>query len=164
MALRDMFLKIDGAKQGPIKGESADARHGGEIDVVSWSWGMDSSSDAFGQATARTSFDQLRIVKRVDSATTALMSALRNNELEKKAVLTVRKVDGEQALDYFIITIEKARLTHHRVGGGEGAESYALTEELALSFQKVSVEYVPQGKTGGGRGTMTFETEINVKD
>jgi type VI secretion system secreted protein Hcp len=100
----------------------------------------------------------------VDSATTALMSALRNNELVKKAVLTVRKVDGEEALDYFIITIEKARLTHHRVVGGEDAESYVLTEELSLSFQKVSVEYVPQGKTGGGRGTMTFETEINVKD
>ena len=54
----------------------------------------------------------------MDSATTALMSALRNNELVKKAVLTVRKVDGEEALDYFIITIEKARLTHHRVVGG----------------------------------------------
>ena len=39
MALRDMFLKIDGTKQGPIKGESVDARHAGEIDVISWSWG-----------------------------------------------------------------------------------------------------------------------------
>ena len=163
MALRDMFLKIDGAKQGPIKGETADQRHAGEIDVVSWSWGMDSPSDAFGNAVARTAFDQLHIVKRVDSATTALMSALRNNELIKKAVLTVRKAGGADALAYFTITGEKGRLTHHRVGGGDGAESSVLTEELALSFQKVSVEYVPQGKTGGGRGTMTFETEINLK-
>ncbi|WP_153163319.1 type VI secretion system tube protein Hcp [Zoogloea sp. 1C4] len=163
MALRDMFLKIDGAKQGPIKGETADPRHAGEIDVVSWSWGMDSPSDAFGNAVARTAFDQLHIVKQVDSATTALMSALRNNELIKKAVLTVRKAGGADALEYFTITIEKGRLTHHRVGGGEGGNSSVLTEELALSFQKVSVEYVPQGKTGGGRGTMTFETEINLK-
>ena len=50
MALRDMFLKIDGTKQGPIKGESVDTRHAGEIDVVSWSWGMSSPSDAFGNA------------------------------------------------------------------------------------------------------------------
>lgn len=162
MALRDMFLKIDGAKQGPIKGEASDARHPGEIDVMSWSWGMDSPSDAFGNATARTSFDQLRIVKHVDSATTALMSALRNNELVKKAVLTVRKASGAEALEYFRITIEKARLIHHHVRGGEGAKESELTEELAFSFQKVTVEYVPQGKTGSGRGTLTFETEINT--
>lgn len=162
MALRDMFLKIDGAKQGPIKGETADQRHAGEIDVVSWSWGMDSPSDAFGNAVARTAFDQLHIVKRVDSATTALMSALRNNELVKKAVLTVRKAGGPDALDYFMITIEKARLTHHQVSGGAGADSSVLSEEFAFSFQKVKVEYVPQGKTGGGRGTLTFETEINT--
>ena len=162
MALRDMFLKIEGAKQGPIKGESSDAHHAGEIDVISWSWGMDSPSDAFGHAKARTSFDQLRIVKRVDSATTALMGALRNNELVKKAVLTVRKAGGPEALEYFTITVEKGRLTHHRVTGGEGAESSVLTEEFALGFQKVSVEYVPQSKTGGGRGTTSFETEINT--
>lgn len=161
MALRDMFLKIDGAKQGPIKGETADPRHVGEIDVVSWSWGMDSPADAFGNAIARTSFEQLRVVKRVDSASTALMSALRNNELIKKAVLSVRKAGD--ALEYFRITIEKARLTHHRICGGEDEDSAAVREELAMSFQKVTVEYVPQGKSGSGHGTMTFEAEINLK-
>ncbi len=35
MALFDAFLKIDG-----IKGESADAKHKGEIDVMSFSWGL----------------------------------------------------------------------------------------------------------------------------
>ena len=33
MAL-DYFLKLDG-----IPGESVDAKHKGEIDVLSWSWG-----------------------------------------------------------------------------------------------------------------------------
>jgi len=31
----DMFLKLD-----PIKGESADQKHKNEIDVLSWSWGL----------------------------------------------------------------------------------------------------------------------------
>ena len=34
----DMFLKI-----GDIKGESADDKHAGEIDVLAWSWGMSQS-------------------------------------------------------------------------------------------------------------------------
>ena len=34
MAAFDYFLKLDG-----IPGESTDAKHKGEIDVLSWSWG-----------------------------------------------------------------------------------------------------------------------------
>lgn len=160
MAQRDMFLHIEGSRQGLVRGESMDKSHIGDIDVMSWSWGMDSPGDAFGQPTGRTNMDLLRLTKRVDCATTALMSALRNNEVIRKAVLTVRKA-GDQALTYFTITVENARLVHHRVIGGEGSDSSILTEELALSFQKVMVEYVPQVKTGGGRGTNTFETTIN---
>ena len=36
----DMFLMVKGAKHGLIKGESQDDKHKGEIDVLSWSWGM----------------------------------------------------------------------------------------------------------------------------
>ncbi|MCM8612045.1 type VI secretion system tube protein Hcp [Accumulibacter sp.] len=161
MALRDMFLKIDGAKQGPIRGEASDPKHVGEIEVMSWSWGMQSPGDPFAAATARTSFDVLRITKRVDSATTALMSALRFNEMVKKAVLTVRKSAGPEALEYLTITLERARIVQHQVSGGQGSDSAELSEDFALSFQKVMVEYVPQGRTGSGRGTTTFQTEIN---
>lgn len=161
MALRDMFLKIDGAKQGPIRGESSDPKHLGEIEVMSWSWGMQAPGDPFAAATARTSFDLLHVTKRVDSATTALMSALRFNEMVKKVVLTVRKSGGVEALEYLTITLERARVVQHQVGGGQGSDSAELSESFALSFQKVMVEYAPQGRTGSGRGTTTFQTEIN---
>lgn len=160
MAQRDMFLRIEGSRQGLVRGESLDKSHLGEIDVMSWSWGMDSPGDAFGLPTGRTNMELLRVSKRVDSATTALMSALRNNEVIRKAVLTVRKA-GDEALAYLTITVENVRLVHQRVMGGEGADSSILSEEIALSFQKVTVEYVPQVRTGGGRGTHTFETTIN---
>ncbi len=162
MAQRDMFLRVEGNRQGLIHGESQDKSHRGEIDVMSWSWGMDSPGDAFGQPTGRTNMDLLRVAKRVDSASTALMSALRSNEVIRKAVLSVRKA-GDDALTYFTITLENARLVRQHVTGGEGADSSVLSEEIALSFQKVMVEYVLQGRTGGGRGTSTFETVINEK-
>lgn len=161
MAQRDMFLKIDGIKQGPIKGEANDLKHRDEIDVISWSWGMNNPGDAFTQVNSRTSFDQLRIVKLINRSTPALMSALRHNEMIKQAVLSVRKAGGANPLDYFLITIEKARVTNHQVSGGEGSDSSILSEEICFSFQKVRVEYVLQGKIGGGSGTSTFETAIN---
>ena len=160
MAQRDIFLRIESSRQGMLRGESHDQLHQGEIDVMSWSWGMDSPGDAFGLPTGRTNVELLRMTKRIDSASTALMSALRANELIRKAVLTVRKAGGEP-LAYFTLTLENARLVQQRLWGGEGEDSTILTEELALSFQKVRVEYLPQRRTGGGVGVHTFETVLN---
>lgn len=160
MAQRDMFLRIEGSRQGLIRGESQDRAHVGEIDVMSWSWGMGSPGDAFGQPTGRTNMELLRVGKRVDTATTALMSALRSNEPIRKVVLTVRKA-GDEALTYLTVTLESARLVRQHVVGGEGQDSAILAEEIELSFHKVTVEYVPQLRNGGGRGTNTFETVIN---
>jgi len=160
MAQRDMFLRIEGARQGLIRGESQDSFHRGEIDVMSWSWGMDSPGDAFIQPTGRTNMELLRVAKQVDSATTALMAALRSNELIRRVVLTVRKA-GDEALAYLTITLEHARVVRQHVMGGEGADSSVLSEEIALSFQKVRVEYVPQASSGAGHGTNTFEAVVN---
>ena len=38
MAAVDYFLKIDG-----VDGESTDDKHKGEIDILSWSWGVQQS-------------------------------------------------------------------------------------------------------------------------
>lgn len=156
-----MFLKIEGARQGPIRGESVDTLHSNEIEVVGWSWGMDSDGDWYQNKNSkdggRTTIHELVITKRVDSASTALMSALRNNEPIKKAVLTVCKASGATALEYFTITIERARVTSHRI---MGAGSPELNEDVRFAFQKVMVEYRAQGISGSSRGTNTFETEI----
>ncbi|MFM2059125.1 MAG: hypothetical protein RLY71_3510 [Pseudomonadota bacterium] len=159
MAQGDMFLRVEGSKQGLIKGESSDSVHGGEIDLLSWSWGLDGNASSFGQTTARTTLQELVIHKRVDSASTALMSALRNNEIIKKAVLVARKAGGSAPLEYFKLTMEKARITSVRVHGEDGSPE--LKEEVRIAFWKVQVEYRPQDGSGGGRGTHTFDAEVS---
>ena len=156
MARGDMFLKIETAKQGAIKGESQDGAHKNEIDVVSWSWGMQAhtSLGAAGNAPKAT-VSELDILKRVDSASTALMSALRNNDLVKKAILIVRK-SGASPLEYVKITVQDGRITALNV---ESAET-ELRERLTLSFKRINVEYIPQGEDGRARGSMSFETDI----
>lgn len=153
----DIFLRVETAKQGAIKGESRDDKHKDEIDVHGWSWGMEAKSALGGAgATAKASINQLNVVKAADSASTALMSAMRNNDLIKKAVLTVRKA-GKIQHEYFRITIENGRITSLDI---RTADAGGLTESLGLSFQKIKVEYVPQGEDGQPRGGMVFETEI----
>jgi type VI secretion system secreted protein Hcp len=159
MSLSDMFLKIEGTRQGPIKGESSTPSHLDEIDVIGWNWGMDVSAASFGASSARTTLQELVVRKRVDRATTALMSALRANEPLKKVILTVRKAGGEAPVDYLKITIEKARVMSHTIGSASDAHP-EVVEELRIAFFKVNVEYRPQTGTGGGGGATTFETEI----
>jgi len=158
--LGDMFLMVKGAKHGLIKGESQDTQHKGEIDILSFSWGMQAKSNvATGVATGRASVHDLKIVKKVDSASTALMLALRTNEPIQKAVLTVRKA-GKDQLEYLKITIEQGRVTALDIdkidARGALTDSPELFERVSFSFNKIEVEYVPQGSDGLPQGGMTF--------
>jgi type VI secretion system secreted protein Hcp len=160
MALDDMFLKIEGARLGPIKGDSRDGAHKDEIDVLSWSWGMRAQTEMAGAGRAgKAALNELKVYKRVDSASTGLMSAMRNNDVIKQAVLTVRKAGGSP-VEYLKITIQKGRITYLDIQTDVKSEDPGLVEQLSLSFQKIAVEYVPQGADGQKRGGMTFETEI----
>jgi len=152
----DMFLMVKGAKHGLIKGESQDDQHKGEIEVVSWSWGMVAkASIGGGTATGKATINDLRIVKRVDSASTALMGALRTNEPIQKAVLTLRKA-GKSQLEYLKITIEQGRVVSLIIDTVETASTPDIVERVSFSFNKIEVEYVPQGKDGLPQGGMTF--------
>ena len=155
-AAGDMFLMVKGAKHGLIKGESQDTQHKGEIDVLSWSWGMQAKpSLGGGGATGKASINELKILKKVDSASTALMLALRNNESIQKAVLTLRKA-GKSQLEFLKITIENGRVTNLTIEGGDTGGSANLFERVSFAFNKIEVEYTPQGKDGLPQGAMTF--------
>jgi type VI secretion system secreted protein Hcp len=152
----DMFLFVKGAKGGVIKGEASDKTHDGEIIVLSWSWGMHvATSLVGGGAKGRASVHELKVVKHIDSASTALMSALRQNENIVKAVLTLRKA-GKTPLEYLKITIEQGRVTSLTIEAGDKSGSPELFENVSFWFNKISVEYTPQGPDGQPRGGTTF--------
>jgi type VI secretion system secreted protein Hcp len=158
--LGDIFLSVKGASSGPIKGESQDSAHAKEIDVVSWSWGMQARpSLGGGGATGRAVVNELKIVKRVDSASTALMAALRNNEMITKAVLTQRKA-GKTPLEFLKVTIEQGRVTGLTIDAGDLSGGPDLFEHLTFAFNKITVEYVPQGADGQALGSMLYTDEF----
>ncbi|MDB5887685.1 MAG: hypothetical protein JWM03_557 [Rhodocyclales bacterium] len=165
MAAGDMFMKIDGARTGPIKGDSTDSAHPDEIQVLSWSWGMRGNASASVTAGSKAagsnqvSVSELTFTKDVDSATTALMVALRANEAIKKAVLTVRKAGGADPVEYLKIVMEKAQI--RSVDLAMAADGETIIETVAIGFQKISVQYQGQESRGGSRGASLFETDIS---
>jgi type VI secretion system secreted protein Hcp len=155
----DMFLKLKGAKHGDIQGEAQDDKHKNEIEVLSWSWGMEGKSSlGGGGAAGKAAMRHLTIVKKVDKASTALMSALRTNEVIKEGILTLRKT-GTSKIEYLKITVQDGRVMAFDIDGGNEFGNASLVERVTFSFNKIAVEYTPQGNDGMPQGATTFEDE-----
>jgi type VI secretion system secreted protein Hcp len=85
----DIFAKI-----GDIKGESLDAKHKDEIEVLSFSWGVAHSGSAgsgSGSGAGKATFQDLSIVHGIDKATPELLKACATGLHIKDATITHRK-------------------------------------------------------------------------
>ncbi|MFT6675189.1 MAG: type VI secretion system secreted protein Hcp [Sulfitobacter sp.] len=149
----DMFLDIT----GEIEGESQDAKHKDEIDILAWSWGM-SQSGSFhvggGGGSGKANFQDISVTKWVDKSSAILMVYCANGDHFSDAKLTVRKA-GKKPLEYIIISMKDVLITSVSTGGSGGEDK--LTENVSLNFRSCKVEYVPQKKDGSGGPAKTFE-------
>jgi type VI secretion system secreted protein Hcp len=156
----DMFLKAVGQKSGEILGEANDAKYLNQIEISDWNWGMSSPTAITGQAMGRVKLQELRVVKAADRASTALANVMRTNELLKTVKLTVRKAGGTVALPYFVVTLEDARVVEYTVQStisDSGAPT--LVEHLSFTFRALTIDYTPQGTTGGQQGASSVTVE-----
>ncbi|SEL35985.1 type VI secretion system secreted protein Hcp [Roseateles sp. YR242] len=153
----DMYLDLTLKRAGKVKGETVAAGHQNDIAVTGFNWGVGAAGDAVaGQSTGRRSYRQLTITKGLDSASTALMSAVATNDEVRSAKLSVRKAGGEQQ-DFFSITLEKARVATYDIDVDHDGNP---VERITLSFQKVAVEYRTQSATGQLGGSCTFTDDL----
>ncbi|MEO1082183.1 MAG: type VI secretion system tube protein Hcp [Pseudomonadota bacterium] len=151
----DMFLKLDG-----VSGESKDESHGGEIDVLSWTWGMANASDPHlggGGGKGKVAVGHLTFRHRADSASPILKAKCCELEHIPKGELVCRKAGGKSALEYLKITMEQVNVAAISVSVDPEGDVF---EEVSLSFAKVLEEYIPQAKDGTGEGGITFERNI----
>ena len=151
----DMFMKID-----DIKGESIDAKHKDEIDVLSWTWGVTQSGTSHtgsGGGAGKVQVSDLTFTKRIDKATPILIKNSCSGKHMKSAVLVVRRAGG-QPLEYLTITMEDLLVSAVTTGGSSGDDT--LTENVTLNFARVKLEYVPQKAGGGGDASIPMGWNI----
>src|SRR3954454_25208817 len=95
------------AKLGDIKGESVDAKHKDEIEVLSYSWGVNnagSMAHGGGGDEGKSTFQDLTFVHKVDKASPVLMQACATGVHLKEAIITHRKAGKEQH-EYMIVKL-----------------------------------------------------------
>ena len=151
----DMFIKI-----GDVIGESTDSKHGKEIDVLAWSWGMSQSGTTHmggGGGSGKVNVQDLSITKYVDASTHLLMKACCDGTHYPEVKLTVRKA-GKTALEYIKLTMKQVIVTAVSTGG-RGAED-RLTENVTLNFAQFKIEYTPQKADGTGEAAKEMGWKI----
>lgn len=152
----DMFLKLEG-----IDGESMDAQHGDEIDVLSWSWGASNSGTMHiskGGGAGKVSVQDINVVKYVDKASTAIIQAVAVGKHVPSATLTVRKAGGEEPVEYLVIEMKSVLVSSWQTGGSQGEER--LTESITLNFEEFKTTYTPQDNDGTALASVDFGYNI----
>jgi type VI secretion system secreted protein Hcp len=139
----DYFLKIDG-----VPGESADAKHKGEIQLESFSWGETNSAGGGaggGGGAGKVQMSDLVVTMVVSKASPKLMLACATGKHHKEAVLTARKA-GKAQQEFLIIKMKEVFITSYQTGGSELGD--APMDQAALGFETIQMEYRPQKSDG----------------
>jgi type VI secretion system Hcp family effector len=91
---------------------------------------------------------EISLTKAFDKATVQLLKAATTGQIFKTAKITWSKsTGGKTPEDFLTITLTGALITsvqHNSTRSGEGVG----TEIIALSFDKISMDYKVQGKSG----------------
>jgi len=153
----DAYLSVRTKRAGELKGEASAKGHENWIEVHGFQFGVAASSAiGSGQATGRRQYKHLVVVKRLDSSSTSLLSALATNDEVKELKLVLRK-HGVGPEDFFTITLNGARVVGLDLDFDANGEA---AEHAAFAFTKIEVEYRVQGADGTLGATSTFNDEL----
>jgi type VI secretion system secreted protein Hcp len=149
----DAFIKI-----GDIKGESLDDKHKGEIDVLSFTFGISRKNEG-----GRPNIHDFTILKHVDSASPQLFDvACQGEPVRGETIFTARKA-GEKPLEFLKIKMEDVIITSIQHAGTAGPEGLPM-ESVALDFRSVEIEAVKQNPDGSAGGTTKSECNARRRD
>ena len=150
----DIFAKI-----GDIKGESIDAKHKDEIEVLSFSWGVtNTAATTSGGGLGKATFHDLSIVHHIDKASPLLMKACATGTHLKDATITHRKA-GKGQQEYLIVKMNDIIITSVTHGG---TGDQPASEYVSLAFAKVDLQYKAQKPDGSLEPGIHFKYDLKA--
>ena len=150
----DIFAKI-----GDIKGESQDAKHKDEIEVLSWSWGVATTAGpgGGGGGAGKATFQDLALTHSVDRASPSLMQACATGQHIKDATLIQRKAGKEQ---HEYLTIKMGDIIISSVAPSSSGDR--PTESVTLNYAKIEIEYKTQKPDGTLDAGVHFKYDLKT--
>lgn len=149
----DATIKFDG-----IEGESAKPK--GEIEVLSWNWGVSQPSGAGsggGSGRGKAVPGDFHFVHLYDKASPVLAKHCVSGKHFKDAKLTARKA-GEGQQDFLTVTMKEVFITSVMPAGAQGGD---VMEQVSCSYKDVEFAYKPQDEKGALGGEVKFGWNVS---
>ncbi len=158
MAIVDYFLKIDG-----IEGESQDAKHKNEIQLVSWSFGATNHGTAaagLGMGAGKVQMGDFHFVMHANKASPKLFLACCNGDHIKKAVLTCRKA-GKDQQEYLKWTFTEFLISSYQTGGTSHSDVIPL-DQISINHTECQFDYKEQKADGTLGGAVSVKANVKT--
>lgn len=147
-----IFCKIEG-----ISGESTDANHKGEFELMSFSHGVSqprsaTASTAGGGSAGRCNHTDFSITKEMDSASPVLNAQCCSGKHIPSIVVTLRRADGDKSIPYMVYKLSDVVISSVSISGGSDA---VPIESVSFNYAKIEWEYTKQDRAKGGASGKT---------
>lgn len=147
----DFFLKLTGAKQSEMTGESGKTGKENQTQLLGFSFGA-SQPGSYGMhgggGTGRVEFSDINFSAAFNSQSVKVFQSIGNHEVLTEVVLTGRKGTGDKQDDWITITLTNAVMTNYHASFSDGGHVSGN-----LNYEKISIEYKPQINESGELGT-----------
>ena len=130
----DYFLKIDG-----IEGESAVARHKGEIEVTGFEFAVSMGKQP-GVVPGIAFLDELRVLAPTSKASPRLWLACASGQHLPSAILTCRRKAQKGHVEFLKVTLTDVVITSYDAAADDGEPPL---DDVALRYFKIEVAYQP---------------------
>jgi type VI secretion system secreted protein Hcp len=159
-AVADIFLKLDG-----IEGESQDAKHKGEIDILSYTQSFrneTTSGTGGGGGAGKVTCGDVTVLKNIDKSSPPIIGAVATGKHIPKAVLTFRTLGAQQA-EYYKVTLSDVLMV--AIDQTDQPDPSKIVEKLQINASKFEFEYRPQKADGslGAAVKFGFDCKANKK-
>jgi len=154
------FLKLD----PEIKGEAQQSGYEGQIEILSFSWGVSQAggfSYGSGGTSAQANLQDLSVSFRMCPASPKLMAYCASGKHFKTATLSCLRAQGNSAAMYLEIKLTDVVISSYQTGGS--GDDMPI-ESMSLNFAKIEQNYTGQSDTGatGADGSGSFDQQTKT--
>ena len=138
----ETFLKIEG-----VEGEVSFPGHEKEIDLLSYSFGLQNPSTRMSGGTAggKAQFHEFNFTKYLDKSSPVLMKGCALGSHYTTATLSARKPGSN--VEYLVVKMSDVIITSYNVSSSQG--SVIPAESLSLNYAKIEFIYTRETAAGG---------------
>lgn len=150
----DAFLKMT-----DVFGESTDAKHKDELEILSFSWGLDQTGTVFASGEAEVS--ELNLMTRYSRASVKLVELAALGGHSDEARLTLRST-GDNQFEFLKYKFTDVLVSNYQTSGSEGGDDRPI-DSFSLNFAKIEIEYAEQKEDGSIGIVHRFRYDLSKK-